>query len=202
MKTLVSIPCMDMVHTMFLASLLQLKPVGEVEFSLTQSSLIYDARNALASKAVTEGFDRIMWLDSDITFEPDLMIRLSNRLDEGFEFVSGLYFSRKPPINPVAYSDVGIRGSVPFCDPYIGYPDKIFEVAGVGMGGCMMTVDLVKGILDNYGLPFSPIVGFGEDLSFCNRVRDYGKKIYCDPTIKLGHVGMKIYQESDFIREE
>ena len=198
MKTLIAVPCMDTVPTLFLASMIQIQHVGEVEISLTQSSLIYDARNALAHKAVTDGFDRVLWLDSDIIFKPDLMQQLSARIDEGYEFVSGLYFTRKAPIKPVVYSDVGMRENVPYCDSYTDYPNEIFEIVGAGMGGVMMTTDLIKAVAEKFGLPFSPMLGFGEDLSFCNRVRELGRKMYCDPNIKLGHLGVKIFGEDDF----
>ena len=95
MKTLICIPCMDMVHTEFMKSLLAMRRPGETKIVISQSSLIYDARNNMARQAVKGGFDRVMWLDSDMSFEPDLMERLSARLDEGCDFVSGLYFTRK-----------------------------------------------------------------------------------------------------------
>ena len=34
---------------------------------------------------------------------------------------------------------------------------------------------------------FAPINGVGEDLSFCWRARQCGYKIWCDPSIALGH---------------
>lgn len=202
MKTLIAVPTMDMVHTMFFASVMQLKKVGDIELSVTASSLIYDARNALCKRAVENGFDRILWLDSDMTFEPDLMERLSARLDEGCEFVSGLYFKRKPPIEPVIYKECGAREengqTLPFAHSYTDYPDGLFEIAASGFGCVMVTTSLVQRVAEEYGLPFSPILGFGEDLSFCCKVARLGVKMYCDSTIKLGHVGYHVFDENDF----
>lgn len=56
-KTLICIPCMDMVHTAFMQSLLGLKIVGEASCSIKTSSLIYDARNGLTKEAVEGGYD-------------------------------------------------------------------------------------------------------------------------------------------------
>ena len=204
MKTLVAIPCMDMVHTRFVGSCLALRPVGDVAFSLTESSLIYDARNTLAKKAVTEGFDRILWLDSDMTFSPDLLERLSARLDTGIEFVSGLYFKRRQPIAPVIFKECGAfekdGETKTIATTYDDYPDGLFEIAACGFGGVMMTTDLVLEVAQRFGFPFSPILGFGEDLSFCCKVARLGKKMYCDSSIKMGHVGYKTFSESDFLR--
>ena len=52
MKTLIAIPCIDAVNVLFMKSLLTMQLEGEVEFSLAIGSLIYDARNQLAYKAV------------------------------------------------------------------------------------------------------------------------------------------------------
>ena len=79
MKTLIAIPCMDTVQTGFMLSLLQMRRVGEVGFSIISSSLIYDARNSIAKKAIEEGFDRMLWLDSDMTFEPPRSSRGARR---------------------------------------------------------------------------------------------------------------------------
>lgn len=204
MKTLVAIPCMDMMHTRFVGSCLAMRKTGEVAFSLTESSLIYDARNTLAQKAVSEGFDRVLWLDSDMTFSPDLLERFSERLDTGLEFVSGLYFRRREPIAPVIFKECGSYekdgNPVPFAKAYTDYPEGLFEIAACGFGGVMMTTALINEVGEKFGLPFSPILGFGEDLSFCCKVARLGKKMYCDSSIKMGHVGYKTFSESDYMR--
>lgn len=203
MKTLIAIPCMDMVHTSFFTSVVAMRKIGTIEVAVTSSSLIYDARNNLAQRAVENGFDRILWLDSDMHFEPDLMERFMARLDEGLEFVTGLYFSRKPPSKPVVYQNVSTRDAgggavIPVADPFKEIPEGLFEVAGCGFGGCMMTVDLLRAVNERYGLPFSPILGFGEDLSFCTRARQLGAVIVCDGSIRLGHVGYHEYTIDDW----
>ena len=204
MRTLVAIPCMDMVQTRFFYSCLRLRTVGEVEFSLTESSLIYDARNRLARKAVEEGFDRVLWLDSDMVFDPDFMERLSKRLDEGCEFVCGLYVTRRNPIAPVIYKACGSYEKDghpnPFAEIYTDYPkDSLFEISACGFGGVMMTTALIQKLIDEFGSPFSPILGFGEDLSFCCKAVKLGTKLWCDSSVKMSHVGYKNYSESDIL---
>ena len=206
MKTFIAIPCMDMVHTIFLKSIMGLEKDGDTKFGLSCSSLVYDARNTLAKQAVTEGFDRILWLDSDMDFDHDLLKRLSADMDEGLEFVSGLYFKRKAPIKPVVYKELGYYHSdldntvTPVAVCYEDYPkDQLFPIAGAGFGGCMMTVDLVKRVGDEFGLPFSPIIGFGEDLSFCMRATQLGVQMYCDSRVKMGHVSLGTVSEEHYL---
>lgn len=207
MRTLIAIPAMDMIHTIFFKSVVSLDKVGETAFSLTSSSLVYDARNTLAKKAIEDKCDRILWLDSDMDFQPDLMKRLSADLDEGYEFVTGLYFKRKAPIQPVIYQEVGYythpdkNEVTPVALCYEDYPkDEIFEVKGCGFGAVMMTVDLMERVVAEFGAPFSPILGFGEDLSFCKRVTHIGGKMYCDSRVKLGHVGQGTITEETYFQ--
>jgi len=207
MKTLIALPCMDMVHTVFLKSLISMDRIGQTGFAFSCSSLIYDARNTLAKQAVTEKYDRVLWLDSDMDFEPDLLTKLSADMDEGHEFVSGLYFKRKAPVKPVIYKHLGFiqdeegDGVTPVAIPYEDYPqDSLFPIAGCGFGGCLVSVDLIRRVGEKFGLPFSPILGFGEDLSFCSRVSEMGVEMYCDSRVKMGHVGLGTITEATYLQ--
>ena len=200
MKTLVAIPCMDMVHTDFLRSCLSMERVGEVCFAFAQGSLVYDGRNALVNMAIEEVYDRVLWLDSDMRFDQFLLRRLSEHLDLGKEMVCGLYFTRKAPVRPVIYSGLYLRQTdgpaQPVAETFYDYPrDEVFKVAGCGFGSVLMTTELLRHVRDAYGLPFWPISGFGEDFSFCMRVTELGHEIWCDSSIKVGHVGLAVYDE-------
>ena len=203
MRTLIGVPCMDMVHTQFMSSLLGLEPLGDVELRVMRSSLIYDARNLICRDAVEGGYDRILWLDSDIVFDGDLLVRLSKHLDDGKEIVTGLCFTRREPIKPVIYSDVrmvDVEGKQkPHMTTYFDYPsDSLFTVDACGMAAVLMNTDVVKRIGETYGLPFSPILGFGEDISFCIRARKLGIDVWCDSSIKLGHIGNFVITEQHY----
>lgn len=67
-----------------------------------------------------------------------------------------------------------------------------------------MTTDLIKRVADKFGLPFAPMLGFGEDLSFCGRVSQVGGKMFVDSSIKMGHVGLGTITEATYLsqREE
>lgn len=209
MKTLIAIPCMDMIHTVFFKSVLGLDKGQETRFAISCSSLVYDARNNLAKQAVTEGFDRILWLDSDMDFDSDLLKRLSADLDEGRELVSGLYFKRKAPVQPVIYKELGYYHSkekdevTPIALSYTDYPkDSIFPIAGCGFGGVLMTVDLIKKVADKFGQPFAPMIGFGEDLTFCSHCSQVGVEMFCDSRVKMGHVSLGVVTESTYLSME
>ena len=206
MKILIALPCLDHVATGFMRALLTLIKVGDCEFGITSSSLVYDARNMLASQAVTGEYDRVLWLDSDMVFNPDFLVKLSADLDEGREFVSGLYFKRKPPFTPVIYKgleymhDTETHEMTVKVDTYTDYPqDSVFKIAACGFGGCMMTTDLINRVGEKFGFPFSPLMGMGEDLSFCYKAASLGVEMFCDSRIKMGHIGTMTINEQTYL---
>lgn len=191
-RTNICIPCMDMMHQKFVQSLLAMRKEPDTNIMFGVSSLIYDARNVLAENTVRGKYDRILWLDSDMVFDRDLMEKLSARLDEGYDMVSALYVSRKPPIRPCVYSHVQPGENAPSIEDYDGA--GLVQIEGCGFGAVMMTVDLVNAVGEAYGRPFSPIIGLGEDLSFCYRVTALGRKMFCDTDIRVGHCGQMVYK--------
>ena len=206
LKYLIAIPCFDMVNTDFMLSLLNMERVGQVFCQVVKSSLIYDARNKLVNQAIDNRFDRIMWLDSDIVFDPYLMLKLSQDMDSGLEYVSGLYFKRQYPTEPVCFKTITQQQEgkelVTQALIYEDYPkDQLFEVDATGFGAVMMTVDLAKRVKEKYGLPFSPHLGLGEDMSFCWRAKQVGSRLWCDSRIKLKHIGSIAYTEETYLAQ-
>ncbi len=206
-KYLIAIPCLDTIQTPTVASLVSMSRVGASKYSFLANSLVYDARNMLAREAIETGADRIMFIDSDMVFASDLMERLAADLDDGMDFVGGIYVKRRLPTLPVLYDTAEIvnvdgrqKGRT---HSYTDYPkDQVFEVAACGFGAVMMNVDVLRAVSDVYPEPFSPIPGtFGEDISFCWRARQLGYKLYCDSRIKLGHVGTTVFTEKHYLMQ-
>lgn len=200
MKTLIAIPCGDTIPADTFQSAISLRVESPVQFTLVRGSLVYDARNRLAEISMEGGFDRILYLDSDMVFDPDMISRFHAQLDEGKDVVCGLYTTRKPPIHTTLYSamylkqEPGEKFSVPVLERMEGYPlDRPFQVKGCGFAGVMLQVDVLRRITEAFGAPFSPLPGFGEDLSFCLRAAELGIEIWCDPRIRFGHVGVAVY---------
>lgn len=202
MKVMIAIPCMDMMNTDFVQSLIGMRRKGEISIVLARSSLVYDARNSLCKIALENDFDRILWLDSDMTFDMDLYERFSARLDEGYDIVTGLCFTRKLPFEPCIYKSLTFDESTGEVEriPYEDYPkDALFPVEGCGCAAVMMNVDIIRQIGDKYGPPFYPQKGWGEDLTFCWLLQKEGIQIWCDSSIKLGHVGYLQVSEDTYL---
>lgn len=204
MKILIGIPCFDMVHTGFMQSMLDLKKTPDTSYTVVKNSVVYEARNIIALNAVKAGFDAVAWFDSDMRIPKDALLRMEAIMEEsGVDFVSGLYFTRADPIRPVAFKHISWafeNNEVDaVADWFYEYPDnEIVPVEAVGFGCCMTSTKLLKRVRDEVGLPFAPMPGFGEDLSFCWRVKQLNQPILLDTGIKCGHLGQKDFNENDF----
>lgn len=197
MKTLIAVPCMDMVAAPFAQSLATLNKEGECLVSFIIGSLIYESRNTLAKQCITHDCDGILWLDSDMAFDPDVLQKMLAHVKEGREFVTGLYFRRRPPYTPVIFKDLNVNDAE--WEGYEDYPeDDLFEVAGCGFGCCYTSKAVLLDVLLNYQTWFTPMERAGEDVAFCIRARETGHQIWCDPSIKCGHVGTQMFDESVF----
>ena len=203
-KTLIAIPSFGMVHADFWESFTNLiKPEG-TSYTNVRDTLINESRNIIAANAIKGGFDRVLWLDSDMKFAPDTLLRLAQDMDENnLDYVSGLYFTRRPPIKPCFFKDLWWQKREDGTTDtgakfYFDYPEGLTECAGSGFGCVLTTVDLLKRVGDMFGAPFAPLDGMGEDVSFCLRVIQTGAKMYVDTRIKCGHIGEYEYNEESY----
>ena len=191
MKTLIAIPAMEMMHSWTCKCLLDLRHVGECKADFVIRMAVDAARNELAKTAVQGGYDRILWIDSDMTFEPDLLERLSDDLEAGYDVVCWLYFKRTLPAEPVIYKAIDVEK--PKAEPYTDYPvDALFPVAACGFGGVLMRTEVLYNLKEP---PFLPFLHLGEDLSFCIRMQEQGRRIGCDSRVKMGHMGTIVFSD-------
>lgn len=197
MKTLIAIPAMSWVYTDFLQCMLALdKP--DAQMIIQKNSLIYDARNNIAAGAIHYGFDRVLWLDSDMYFDADLLNRLNRDMDEnGLEYVCGVFTTRSKPVTPCIYKELnyGVDGKKAI--PYTDHPKGLFEIAASGFGAVLMKTDILRRVHERFGDPFVPLEKLGEDMSFCWRLSQIGVKMWCDGSIRLGHIGQCVYMEGE-----
>lgn len=192
-RVLICVPCMDMVNAQFCQSLATLRRSCETQIIFQIGSLIYNSRNQLAGLAIKGGYDYTFWLDSDMVFAPETLEYMIEVLEEkNLDILSGLYFRRQPPFTPVIFSELEINDEGCHWEDNIDIPDSLFEVEGIGFGCVLMRTEIFIEVFNKFGNPFTPLVGVGEDLSFCWRARQLGRRIWVDPHILLGHVGYQL----------
>ena len=208
-KILIAVPMLKKLDSDFFTSFCAMKHVGKVQLAVEVDSLVYEARNKLTMHALDSGCDYIFWIDSDMTFDGDIMERMYADLQQdGVDFVTGLCFKRTLPTQPTICKKLiweqkdGEMQHGAVC--YEDYPkDSLFEVAGCGFAGVMCRTKFILELADHFGVsPFTPLPYLGEDFSFCMRANLIGKKMWCDSRVKLGHVGYILFNEDLYLKQK
>lgn len=200
MKVLIGMPALSSIPTKTVASLMLMNKPKDSRTTIVSNSLVYDARNSLCQEAVKDGFDYLLFIDSDMTFPPDVIERLVN---VNADIATGVCYGRRFPHGPVVYKDVKPRTLFhdSSAEPFTEIPDGIFEVKACGMAMCLIKVDVVKALCKHYrNTPFEPSKNMGEDLTFCYRARKMGFKIMADSSFEVGHIGEAVYTRKDYAR--
>lgn len=194
MKLLIAVPAYESMRVEFVRSLMDLTGwLNEnkvwYEVKIISGTLVHIARDRLAQHAVNNGFDEVLWIDSDMVFDRHVYEDLK---DAGRDMVCGWFISRHYP-----YVSCLFRSMDPV-ERINEVPDVPFRVAGCGFGCVLMKAEILKQVMvSNGGKCFVPSQKLGEDCAFCKRVTDLGFEIWCEPTVRVGHVGNLIIWPED-----
>jgi 2-polyprenyl-3-methyl-5-hydroxy-6-metoxy-1,4-benzoquinol methylase len=162
-----------------------------VKIYMKVATVVDLARNELVNDAVKDGCDYILFLDSDIIMPSGAIDKL---IDMNVNIASGLYFSKGKPYLPVARV---LKGDKHFYLEDFEY-NQIMDVAGVGMGICLIKTDIFKRISYPYfKLDWRNDISTGwyqvaEDLYFCDKAREAGYSIKLNTGIVCEHEGIPV----------
>lgn len=155
------------------------------------------ARNDLVAKFLTKTPDatHIIFWDDDIIPNPGDLAKLWSHNEP---IVSGLYFKKQPPHEPlmsltVRDVETGEDGMTHLID---WEENKPYYVDGVGMGFCLIRRDVFQDIPP----PWFKFGFLSEDYNFCVKAKEYGYKIKVDTSVKLTHISDRSYVNNDLFR--
>ena len=197
MKLMIAVPTTDYNHAEFTRCLgklcIELAQNGtDVDLEVQTGTLVYIARNRLARKAIDRGFTHVLWLDSDMTFGPNIVDDL---LFCGKDMVCGAFVMRRPQWGPCVYTSIKEDGNL---EKVREFGTEPFRVAGCGFATVLTKVDLLKAVYNVFGTTFKPMDHLAEDLAFCWRVNEIGGEIWCEPTVRPGHIAhIPVYAGDD-----
>ena len=149
------------------------------------------SRYRLARYAVDNGASHLFFVDSDMVFPPNTLIRL---LMTEKDIVGAAYYMRRQSerMTTVRVLNAAREIEIP-AEP----PKELTKVAAVGTGCMLISTAALKNIPQPwFNLPFEPTgeLKQGEDTWFCEQARKAGYDIWCDPTLAVGHIGDYVYQ--------
>jgi hypothetical protein len=171
--------------------------------------IVYYARNKVLGGNVLRGikqkpfggttrYDFLMWIDSDIVFNFDQVLRLIKR---NVSVVSGVYLmadnTHYATVKDWDTTYFAQHGSFQFLTP-ADMTEDLTEVAYSGLGFMLIKY----GVFESLEYPwFRPVFQqisddiydfSAEDVSLCQALREKGHKIYVDPTVRVGHEKSRI----------
>jgi hypothetical protein len=185
-RLLIAIPTTDYIPADFVKSLAKLQQeLGRrgiaYDVEIQSGTLVYIARNRLANKAINEKYSKVLWIDSDMVFGEKVYEDLA---DVGKEMVCGAFVSRRPPYGPCIYSSIEENA----IEKVKNFGIRPFRVDGCGFALVLTDVELLQAVTQKFGTCFQPTPYYGEDLAFCWRVKQLGREIWCEPTVRPGHI--------------
>lgn len=135
-------------------------------------------------------YDKIFWIDSDISWTPEDFLKLYN---SKHKIISGLYLSDHgvPMFAPLSgSSEFSMKASMSSFEPVE------IEAAGFGF------ICVANGVFESMQRPWfrdqfylikneetgkDVYIPYGEDYSWCHSAKSVGHKIFLDPSVKLTH---------------
>jgi hypothetical protein len=192
----ICVPTNGMVHARFTYCLTRAMDYAKEKgiqtvLEMDEGTVLSNQRQVLLDKAIEDyAADHILWLDSDMTFPPDTIVRL---LAHRKKVVCATYSKRVEPFHATAFDSI---------DPVVPVQMNqtgLINVRYSGMG-CM----LVKAaVVDHIPRPHFPLKWHaptatwqGEDMGFCDLLYSEGVKIACDLDLsrELGHLGQQEFR--------
>lgn len=213
-KLFFAIPAYDFkVNVKLMGSMIEfarLAPQYGIQYALgtiNGCSVVSRARNFMVDDFLRSECDTLLFIDADMTFDPNDVIRL-------------LAFSSQPDKNIVGGTGVARKKEKTFhlTMDYDEVGNLIMDSMGLvrskqmGTGFMMVQRQVFEALIDRhpewrfydassgrtiyslFDFKSTPEGYIGEDYNFCDRARAEGFQVWVDPTIKLGHMGVIEYE--------
>lgn len=195
MKTIVLVPHLNGIEEPCEAGLKQLEIAGLRVQRRRGCSGIDRARCQMVSEAMHDGYESMLFIDADVSFDPADALRM---------------FERPEPVISGVYAIKGVRR---FASVFDGVEEVVFgkkapdsyPLVYAAGGFLRFTADVLRRMIDHFKFPlcdlkwgrglwpfFLPIVTddghyLGEDWAFSYRLREMGVKVLADTSIRLYH---------------
>ena len=206
MKLFLASPVYHAIDVDFFGSMLGLQRLCwqkqvDLQFPMIQGdSLVTRARDRLVQLFMRSNADRMVWIDSDIGFDPQDVLRLCQK---PYDFMAAPYPAKGYPMRYIVNHFPQPRQT----------KDGLIEVRHAGTGFMIWTRKVAETLLDrcrhepyknsdsdtdwHYPVFKTPVVNgllLSEDYHVCREWQESGGVVLLDPTVKLNHNGRHCFQ--------
>lgn len=157
----------------------------------TARSLVDWGRNAICEHALEKGADYVLFIDDDMTFESNLLLKL---MAHDKDIVSAWAYQRGEPHNPVAYMYSSMANG--YVAAINAANTGLRRVDAVGFGAVLIKTK----VFEKLAKPWFKFERFGEDIGFCHAARQAGFEVWCDSDLEIGHLGGRIEVNNAFVK--
>ena len=207
-SVMIAMPCYDSVKVSTMMSVIKLvQQLGKsgvaVGINTIKSPLIHQARNYLTSVFLTTEYTHLLFIDSDVEFEPEAVIRM---LIAKKDVICTPYRVKSSDVKKKIYT-VEIKKAAPL------ETGDIIEIIGGPTGIMLIHRDVFKKIIEKFpelkiknsvfpkegpdhqyyynffDFKFEDGYSVGEDVSFCHLVGKAGFKLYANTASPTKHHG-------------
>jgi glycosyl transferase family 2 len=188
-RVAIAVPSGDMVHADFAMAYARLCVASAalpLQLISAKSSIVAQARNTGVEHAKECGASYLLFLDSDMVFPPNALLRL---LLHQKDIVGATYTKRVAP-----YDVLGSK----LAEQPAELSGDLLEMHRIPTGCLLINMQ----VFDKLAKPYfrfevddkEQIVG--EDYVFCDRAREAGFRIWCDAALsrEIGHIGQSIHR--------
>ena len=181
-KLAVAIPSTGVIKTKTVESLIAMLKnfPHEYYFLSHEGCILHHMRERLVKKAIELECTHLLFVDSDMVFEKDAVLKL---LEHDKDIIGANSHRRKLPLEDTV---IGIKGE--------GL--NIARVESVGAGFMLIKLSIFDFLPEPWFFWESNQNGeliTGEDYWFCSLARKHNFEVWCDLSIKVGHIGDYVY---------
>lgn len=170
-RVVICTPSRGDVHATYAYDLAYLMRASQATYVLSMGCSLPTLRSSLVSHAVNAGATHILFLDSDMRFPPDTIMQLVSRRKD----MIGANCRVRTTKQAVWTGRVG--------DEFISSVGKqgIQPVDTIGFGVTLLDTKMFNDVEEPlFGMPWDGSKYVGEDVFFCQKIRDAGHEVWID----------------------
>ena len=176
------------VKTKTLVSIVKLVKATNANIVVWEGCNVHQARENIVMEVLKSDCTHVLFIDSDMVFEPDAAKIL---LERDRDIIGVDTNCRQLPLTSTVkiYDEQGNKIK-------IDQPNGTIEVYAVGTGFMLIKMEVFKNLKHPWFMMEHDDKGnmlVGSDMWFCRLARRAGYKIYCDPTVEVKHIGDFLY---------